>query len=373
MNQKRTAAITVSKSLFGLKLKSWVKTVIRLLYPYRPRFGTMPFWIVQVMVIGIAAIHDIIEIGGYLPRLGMLYFVPASLFFVPVVYAALNFGSHGSISTAFWVVIITIPNWVFWHHGLERWGVIFQMFVLVSVALFVGHRVDREREARKRAQAYAAHIVRGQEEERQRIARDLHDDTIQSLILVCRQLDSVKDISTDLSSQASNSLQTARSNVEQIVTGLRNFARALRPPILDDLGIVASIRRMLMEFKERTKIDGQFKVVGGKCRLSPDIEVGMFRIAQEALWNVERHSKANRVIVTVELTDNQAVLDVMDNGIGFIVPTNMDQFAANGKLGFIGMRERVELLGGKLEVYSIPGKGTRITASIPLGAVISGS
>ncbi len=137
------------------KLEGWFVKAKERFHPYRPRFRDWHFWAVQGLVIGIAAIHDIIEIGGYLPHLGMLYFLPISLFFVPVVYAALKFGFVGSIATAIWVLIITIPNWVFWHQGLERLGVILQMAVLTAVAVFVGQRVDRERAAQQRAKAYA--------------------------------------------------------------------------------------------------------------------------------------------------------------------------------------------------------------------------
>lgn len=341
------------------KIKSW-------LHPYRPNLKSWHFWGVQTLVIGIAIIHDIIEMGGYLPHLGMLYFIPISLFFVPVVYAALNFGFGGSFATALWIIIITIPNWLLWHHGLERWGVIFQMSILVTVAFFVGQRVDRERAARQRAQAYAAYIVRGQEEERQRIARDLHDDSIQSLVLVCRQLDGVRDPSLNLPPRVNDGLQAARSTVEQVVTGLRDFAKALRPPILDDLGMVASIRRLLMDFTERTQIGGELKVAGKNRRLSPDAEIGVFRIAQQALWNIEHHARATSVTVNIIFNDKEAGLEVVDNGVGFAVPPAPTDFAATGKLGLIGMSERAELLGGRLEIQSTPGKGTRVITYIPL-------
>lgn len=361
------AKVAVAPRLLGLKLRGGLGTGMHRLYPYRPRFRDKRFWYVQIAVLGIAAIHAFFEISGYFAGLGRLYFVPISLLVVPVAYAALHFGFIGSVATALWVVIISIPNVVLWHSGLERGGEMFQMAVLITIAIFMGHRVDREREARRRAQAYASHIVRGQEQERQRIARDLHDETIQSLILVCRQLDSVKESSSSLPPQVSDGLHVARSTVEQIVIGLRDFAKALRPPTLDDLGIVASIRRMLIDFTERTKVDGELKVAGKNQRLPPDVEVGMFRIAQEALWNVERHARATRVTVTVAFSDRQASLTVLDNGVGFTIPTTLDDFAASGKLGYIGMRERAELLGGRLEIQSSLGTGTRVSAIIPLG------
>jgi signal transduction histidine kinase len=240
------------------------------------------------------------------------------------------------------------------------------MSILVAVAFFVGQRVDRERASRQRAEAYAAYVLHGQEEERQRIARDLHDETIQSLVLVCRQLDSVKDNSPALPPPVSDGLQAARSTVEHVVTELRDFARALRPPILDDLGMVASVRRLLMDFTERTRIEGELKVSGESRRLSPDAEIGLFRITQEALWNVERHAGATRVTVSLLFAHKETSLEVADNGVGFAAAPVPSEFATRGKLGIMGMQERAELLGGRFEIQSSQVKGTRVITSIPL-------
>jgi PAS domain S-box-containing protein len=447
------------------------------------------------LVVGIAGIHDIIEAGGFLPHLGMLYFIPITLFFVPVVYAALSFGLAGSVPTALLVVVINIPNWLFWHHGLDRWGVMFQVLVVGSAGFFVGQWVDRERHARRQREAasevlrltetkyrglfesspiavllldpeggileanpaagllfgedpealktmvvadllegsgtqrllhpsqggrshpdsrffsprdnpevylepiltqindsqgdvsiqvllrdateeqhrqaglraYAAHVTRAQEEERQRIARELHDETIQDLIVLCRQLDRVGDASPALPDSAIDSLRETRMMAEEIVEGLRNSIQALRPSILDDLGLVAALRRLLADLQRRGEVRVQLKVVGERHRLSPVIELGLFRIAQEALSNVERHSRATTVAMTVAFGEDEARLDVIDDGGGLAPPSSQVDAISNGQLGLIGMQERAELLGGSLEIHSTPGKGTQITASFPIG------
>lgn len=292
---------------------------------------------------------------------------------MPVVYAALNFGFAGSISTALWVVIITIPNWIFWHEGLERLGVIFQMVIIVAMAVFVGQRVDRETRARHRAEearmelrTYATHLVQAQEDERQHIARELHDETVQSLALLCRRLDSMETTGKALPSTVTKELREARKIAEEVVKELRDFAGNLRPASLDDLGIVTSIRRLLADSTERSRIRGQIKLVGVERRLPRDVEVGMFRIAQEALWNVERHSRAAEVVVTIIFTKSEAMLRVSDNGVGFKVPPILGSFSATGRLGLIGAQERAGLLGGKLEIQSNSEKGTTIIASIPI-------
>ena len=450
------------------------------------------------LVIIIAALHGISEATGFLHDLGVPYFVPITLFLVPVVYAALTFGFAGAIATALLATVITTPNFIFWHHGLDRFGVMFQALIVIAVAYFLGRQVDRERSARRQAEAattalkvsqtkyrglfesspiavlvldltgvvleanpaasilfggnkatlegtpiadlvgpenarnlldsprngrgqtdslslklndgpelyleptltevsdgqgniviqvlfrdvteehyqraglraYAASITRAQEEERQRIARDLHDDPIQALVLLCRQLDSVEDTGESLPSSVSGRLRKARKTAEEVVKGLRDVAKALRPPILDDLGMVTSVRRLLADFTERTGIKGQLKVTGEDQRLPSDTELGMFRIAQEALWNVEHHAGATRVAVTITFTEHKARLDVVDNGVGFSMPSVSGDFTASGHLGLISMQERAELLGGKLEIQSSPGKGTRITVSVPVADVI---
>lgn len=378
MSEAPAGMTAVLSHPFRSRLKGLLNKRFHLLYKYLPRVKNWHFWAIQGLVIGIAGTHYIIEVGGYLPSLGMLYFVPISLFFVPVVYAALNFGFPGALATALWATVITIPNFIFWHDGLERLGVIFQLLIVNAVAVFVGQRVDRETSSRRRAEeargelkTYATHLVQAQEDERQRIARELHDKTIQSLALLCRRLDSVETAGKGLPSTVIKELREARKITEAVVKELRDFARDLRPTTLDDLGIVTSIRRLLMDSAKRSSIKGQIKLVGEERRLPRDVAVGLFRIAQEALWNVERHSRADEVVVAIIFAKREATLRVSDNGAGFKVPAILGSFSSTGRLGLIGARERAELLGGKLEVKSSPQNGTAVTASIPIQEGIS--
>ncbi len=225
---------------------------------------------------------------------------------------------------------------------------------------------ERAETAHVALKTYAAHVINAQEEERKRIARELHDETVQTLSLLCRRLDSLESSDEPLPSSVIEELRKSRKMSEGVVEGLRDFAKALRPPTLDDLGIVASIRRLLLELTERTGIKCQLKLLGEERRLPPDIMIGMFRIAQEALWNVGRHSKATDVLLTMTFAEYQARLDINDNGRGFNVPASLTVLSANGHLGLLGMQERAELLGGKLEIQSSPEKGTMISVTIPI-------
>jgi signal transduction histidine kinase len=214
--------------------------------------------------------------------------------------------------------------------------------------------------------AYTAYVVRAQEEERQRMARELHDDTIQSLLLLCRRLDGLQGVGESPPTSTFDRLQEAREIAEEVVTGLRDFTKTLRPPILDDLGMVTSVRRLLTDLTERTKIKSQLRVAGEDRRLPPDTELGIFRIAQEALRNTERHAEATRIAVTLTFTKDEVRLEVIDNGVGFSRASVSNDFTASGHLGLISMQERAELLGGRLKIKSSPGNGTRVNASVPV-------
>jgi signal transduction histidine kinase len=144
----------------------------------------------------------------------------------------------------------------------------------------------------------------------------------------------------------------------------------LRPSILDDLGLVASIRRLVLDITDRTGIKAQLKVIGEEYRLSKDVELSLFRITQEALWNVEHHSKAADVRVVVTFNGDAVALEVSDDGVGFNVPPILESISALGKLGLIGMKERADLFGGKLEIQSSPGKGTVVNVSFPVLSTI---
>jgi PAS domain S-box-containing protein len=461
--------------------------------------------VVQGLVLLVAAVHitfEILEAQGHGHRyVPLFYFLPLSMFFVPMVYTALRFGLPGTLATAAWCAILVLPSLLFAHDYLERAAEFLQVAIVVGVAILVGHRVDREKQARERAEAvgaalitseekyrglfesspvailvldqnatvleanpvagglfdrapsslrgtavadllgtagaqdllhpllkegrkdaslviesgdgskvylepsltltggnedspvtqvllrdvteerhrqmglkaYAAHMLRAQEDERKRIAQELHDVTLQELILLCRRLDIAESACGSASTSVSDELREARSSAEQVVVGLRDLTRALRPPVLEDLGLVTSIHRLLVDLQGRAATKGRLKVIGEERRLSAEVELGLFRIAQEALHNVERHAGATSVAVNVIFTKHEITLDVTDNGVGFIPPPGLASFAATGQLGLLGVQERAELLRGRFEIQSSPGNGTRVTASIPVAEIVMAS
>jgi signal transduction histidine kinase len=370
-NQQTSESSTTLTHSLKNRLRKWVIDIYHRIYPYLPPLKSRKFWIAQGLVVVIAIMHDVIEIGGHLDSLHVLYFVPVSLFLLPVIYAAINFGFSGAMATSLWAIIITIPNWVFWHDGLERLGVIFQMSILVAVAILMGNRVDREnralqqaKDASNAARVYASHVLQAQEKERKRIARELHDETIQMLALLYQQLSNIESSNPYLPPTVVKEMKESQRIAEQAMKELREFTRSIRPPILDDLGMIPSIRRLLIDLIKHTGIKHQFRLIGKERRLAQDIEVAIFRIAQEAIWNVKRHSKATEVMVTITLDKEEVRLRISDNGVGFDVPPMLNGFIATGSLGLLGMQERAELIDGKLEIYSDPRMGTSIVFSI---------
>ena len=310
----------------------------------------------------IAIFHEGADATSVLHPFGIPNFATVALFLVPVVYAALNFGLTGSLATAAWVTAISLPDFfvinVYEHH----WSDLIQIAIVDSLAIFVGYRVEEERRARLRAEAagdafqaaeartrhYAARILHAQEDERRRLSQELHDQPLQDLIHLCRKLDD-------------GAVEDAREVATQVIGELRQISRGLRPPTLDDLGLTAALRKLVADFGARTGISGSFRVDGRSRRMPADTELGLFRIAQEALNNVARHSAAEHATLRVRFLEAEVRLTVTDDGSGFLPGP-----APESSLGMAGMSERAALLDGRLEVASAPGKGTTVRAAVQL-------
>ncbi len=225
--------------------------------------------------------------------------------------------------------------------------------------------VTHQRRRQSRLQSYAARVLHAQEEERQRIAQELHDDTVQSLVLLCRRIDAVEDAPVR---ETPAQMRRLRDDVEATIASLRDYLRGLRPAVLDDLGLEPAIRSLVEEAGERTDIDVSFAVEGAVRRLEQTAELALFRIAQEALRNMARHSSAAHGRVVLLYLDDEVVLAVTDDGVGFRPPeTYFDQIEA-GQLGLLGMQERARIVGGSLQIESRRGTGTTVVATVPQAA-----
>lgn len=224
--------------------------------------------------------------------------------------------------------------------------------------------VTEERRCRDNLRVQIQKNIMAQEEERKRIARDLHDDIAQSILLLSRRLDIVMSASCDeLPEVVVGELEQVHSIADEVYKNLQRYARDLRPSIIDQMGLVASLNWLVEELSKELGIKAEVKA-SALPSLPSEKELVMFRIAQEALNNVRRHADASEVSITVELDAGNIRMTITDNGKGFSLSKLTGDLVREGKLGVLGMEERARLIGGNLEIKSEPGKGTTITVEV---------
>jgi PAS domain S-box-containing protein len=231
----------------------------------------------------------------------------------------------------------------------------------------IGRDVSEERRMQNNLRYYLNQITRAQEEERKRISRELHDDTAQALFAISRQMDNFIRDNLTLPEQQRTMLQDIRQRIGVTLQGIRRFSQDLRPSIIDDLGLMPAVKWLVKQKSEESGIDILLKITGREQRLLPEMELILFRIIQEGLNNVSKHASASEAEVKVEFEDSHVDVSIVDNGQGFELPQTVGDLSHSGKLGLVGMQERVSLLGGSITIKSKPGKGTEVKVSVPLG------
>ena len=209
-------------------------------------------------------------------------------------------------------------------------------------------------------QVYLKLLTRAQEEERARLARELHDGTVQSLIALAQRLQMVqRELGRD-PEQAARRLSALRKMVNEAIEDVRRFTRALRPLYLEELGLIPALEMLARESQ------AHFRVEGRPVRLPKEVELAFFRIAQEALSNVQRHAQAQHVALRLIFEEDRVRLIVQDDGRGFQPPEDPGLLVQEGHLGLMNMQERAQIVGGRLTIRSRPGQGTRVEVVIPV-------
>lgn len=449
-----------------------------------PPIGEVRFWVVQAGVLALALFHDVVLVFLDAHDLaGVPAPTTSVLLLIPVIYAALNFGVRGAIGTALWATVLIVPHWfptddrTAAHISIEMG----YLFVLNTVAVVVGLRVEREQRARRNAEdalhaardaearyhalfedhpaaviitdvtgvvlqanaaaarllgepltgqplasllgvdvdallggrrapfrltrhdaetlllpsahqlfgadgaamvqvvladiteqhrrqeeqrLFARRLLGVQEDERRRLARELHDDPLQDLTYLTRTLDDLGHRPCDVD-ELRLQLTHGAAVADDAATSLRKIIQGLRPPVLDDLGLVSAVRQLIEEVRTRTEISIAFRVCGDPVRLGADLELAAYRIIQEALTNVARHAHASRAAVRLAFGGGLVTLTVTDDGVG-IRATKAGEGARAPGLGLIGMRERINMAGGALHVSRRSPHGTRVHATLPL-------
>lgn len=210
-------------------------------------------------------------------------------------------------------------------------------------------------------QQLSRQILQAQEEERHRLARELHDEAAQSLtslLVYIRLLERAKN-----PEEAQRHVQELRRLTAAALEDVRRVAVDLRPTILDDLGLSAALEWRVDELNKQSGLHAVFTAEGMEQRLARTTELVLYRVGQEALSNVHRHAAASKVTVSLRRDGDCCILHVADNGVGFD-PAAIERADGHG-LGLLGMRERVAIVGGELEIISRPGAGAIITARVP--------
>jgi signal transduction histidine kinase len=209
---------------------------------------------------------------------------------------------------------------------------------------------------------YIGAITSAQEDERMRLARELHDETIQSVIALKQRVQLAEKLVKD--QKGKQSLQELESLAEQTVENLRRLIRALRPIYLEDLGLVTALDMLARETSQNNHLIVDFQKTGEERRLSREEELSLYRIAQEALNNVVKHSKATHADLKIIFEDAEIKMEVRDNGKGFIMPKSPTELAPSGHFGLLGVHERADLIGARLKIESTLGKGSRLTVRL---------
>jgi PAS domain S-box-containing protein len=230
--------------------------------------------------------------------------------------------------------------------------------------LHIARDISAERKLQRSLRLYSEQIGRAHEEERKRIARELHDDTIQTLVVISRQLDSVISRQKKTGDKITGSLEDVRKEIDESMVRIRRFIQYLRPPILEYLGLVPALRELGEQLQREKGIRISIESAEDRYSLDAEQQLLVYRIVQEALRNVWKHSRAQLCTVHLDRQGSLIHIVIEDDGIGFSTRDPND-LVSSGKLGLMGMQERVHLLGGSLEIHSSRGRGTTVVLRIP--------
>ncbi len=232
------------------------------------------------------------------------------------------------------------------------------LIILLTVVLAISYLASNLLQRNAEARRLTERVMKAQEEERKRLARELHDDTSPNLACLGLELDDISRKYQSLPGEVVQRLRIIRDKIDSTQQDIRRFSHELHPAILDNLGLEPALETLIEEFKSKAHIEIKFKAPGAERPLSNEIKLALYRIAQEALNNIRKYAKATEALVALELTTNVIRLSIADNGTGF------DSTIKAKGIGLTSMKERAKLIGAELKIESQLGKGTTITAEV---------
>jgi len=230
----------------------------------------------------------------------------------------------------------------------------------------VAERTRELEQANEQLKQYGQRITQVQEEERRRIAYELHDDTAQYLSILKMQLDALLQSGEIQSPQVLEKIKYLVKDADRAFNDVRRYSHELRPGVLDHLGLQAALEQIADDHNKLEQIEVELKVEGNEPDLPDDIKLGLFRIAQEAINNVRKHAGKSKVIIDLKYTETQIRMAISDNGPGFDMQEATAKIGKKGNMGLMSMRERAKLIGARLSIKSAPGKGTKVISEVKL-------
>ena len=302
------------------------------------------------------------------------YRIIGSLFLIPILYGAIVFWWRGVLLA--WllslagVLPLVIRIWQANTHTMIA-NLAFLILPLLIISILAFELEWRARERKMSAlreaerQRYIEKVLETQESERQRIAQELHDETIQTLLVILGHTETLISADHHEASEVKEHAGQIRDTTINVVENLRRLSLDLRPSILDNLGLIPALRWLVDRMGKDCNIRGKITISGTERKLSSRVESTIFRIVQEALNNIRRHSQAYNAFITLGFTDTNLKMKIEDDGQGFSAPKEIGWFANKGSLGLIGMQQRISSLGGAFQIHSRPGEGTVLLFDLP--------
>jgi two-component system sensor histidine kinase DegS len=339
------------------------------------------FWVILVISLALVFIYQswpwrALSIGSGFPLLTSLDSLAfwevrnriiGVLFLIPIIYATVAFSWRGALVSflvALAGILPILTRFRSTNNIITNIGFLILPFLIVSVVAFelAWRRKEKKNSAEREAQRelYMSKILESQEHERRRVAQELHDGIIQTLLVIANRAQKLISSGHEDTVEMKGDAQWIRDSTLKAVEDIRRISLDLRPSILDDLGLVPALRWLVDERGKESGINTKILINREARKLSPQTEVGIFRIVQEALNNIQRHSKATEAVVNLEFAEQCLKITIEDNGRGFAYPKHFDGLATRGKLGLIGIKQRIDFLGGTFEIQSRSREGTKL-------------
>ncbi len=301
-------------------------------------------------------------VGGYCPK--VIHGVDTEFYGCPLEEAAAKGEAIErdvqDINTRHWVRSAIYPTALRTPAGKRVF------FHIVTDITEAKHAQEQVAASHERLRAMSGHLETLREEERKRLARDLHDETSQVVASLSAHLEAALSLLPQNADRVRPVLEKARTLSMNIHDELHKVVYELHPSLLDDLGLIAAVESLIDNSISGTGLNVSVKTIGEPRRLTLQVEITLFRVVQEALTNVVKHAAAKNAVVTVRFQRKNVKVSIADDGMGFDVDKAVDLGNRPRGFGILGMRERIELIQGELKISSRPGAGTRIDIRVPL-------